>query len=40
MVITMYGVLNTGAIGMDRHEIKLTEGRIKEERVRDERKYK
>jgi hypothetical protein len=36
----VYGVLSRGAIGMDRHETKRTEGRIKEERERNERKYK
>jgi hypothetical protein len=38
MVTSVYGVLNTGAIRVDRHEIGVTEGRIEEERARDERK--
>jgi hypothetical protein len=38
MVTSVNGVLNTLAIGMDKHEIKLTEERTEEERVRDERK--
>jgi hypothetical protein len=38
MVTCVYGVLNTGAIVMDRHQIKLTVGRKEEERARDERK--
>jgi hypothetical protein len=31
MLTSVYGVLNTRAIGMDRHEIKLREGQKKSE---------